>query len=206
MNPRSGAMRSAVLIVALGAVMVAGCSRTGSTAVQATPVGPATWAPMTSAQASPSAPIATPVAESVSAPTVTVTVTPSAPAPTTVVVTANVSTGPFQSPSGNIRCAMFAYDGQNSVRCDIDDYSWTAPPRSPNCQLSWGSRFKLEQGGAAVFDCYAQELPAVEQTLGYGEARTVGTITCGSEPSGMTCADSSTGHYFRVSRETYEVG
>lgn len=195
MNPRSGAMRSAVLIVALGAVLVAGCSRTGS-AVQATPVAPATWAPMTSAPAS------TPIA----APTVTVTVMPYAPAPTTVVAAGNASRGPFQSPSGNIRCAMFAYDGQNSVRCDIADYDWTAPPRSSNCQLDWGSRFKLEQGGAAVFDCYAQELPAVDHTLGYGEAQTVGAITCVSEPSGMTCTDSSIGHYFRVSRETYEVG
>jgi hypothetical protein len=194
MNPRSGAMRSAVLILALGAVLVAGCSRTGSTAIQATPVAPATWAPVTSEQASPPA---SPV---------TVTVTPHAPAPTTVVVVGNASTGPFQSPSGNIRCAMFAYDGQNSVRCDIADYGWTAPPRSPNCQLDWGSRFKLEQGGAAVFDCYAQELPAVDHTLGYGEAQTVGAITCVSQPSGMTCADGSTGHYFRVSRETYEVG
>lgn len=182
MNPRSGVMRSAVWVLALGAVIAAGCSRTDSVAVPATPVAPATLAPMTSAPASP-------------------------PAPATVVVAAgNASTGPFQSPSGNIRCAMFAYDGQNSVRCDIADYSWTAPPRSPSCQLSWGSRFKLEQGGAAVFDCYAQELPAVEHTLGYGEAQTVGAITCVSQPSAMTCADSSTGHYFRISRETYEVG
>ena len=202
MNPRSGAMRSAVLIVALGAVLVAGCSRTGSTAVQATPVAPATWAPMTSTQAPPPAPVATPVAES----PVTVTVTPYAPAPTTVVVAGNASTGPFQSPSGNIRCAMFAYDGQNSVRCDIDEYNWTAPPRSPNCHLSWGSRFKLEQGGESVFDCYAQELPAVDHTLGYGQAQTVGAITCVSQPAAMTCADSSTGHYFRISREAYEVG
>jgi hypothetical protein len=201
MNPRSGAMRNAVLIVALGAVLVAGCSRTGSTAVQVTPV-----APMTSTPPSPSAPAATPVAESVSAPTVTVTVTPHAPAPTTVVVAGNASTGPFQSPSGNIRCAMFAYDGQNSVRCDIADYSWTAPPRSPDCHLSWGSRFKLEQGGEAVFDCYAQELPAVDHTLGYGQTQTVDAITCASEPSAMTCADSSTGHSFRISRELYEVG
>jgi len=32
MNPRSGAMRNAVFIVAVGAALVAGCSRTGSTA------------------------------------------------------------------------------------------------------------------------------------------------------------------------------
>jgi hypothetical protein len=46
----------------------------------------------------------------------------------------------------------------------------------------------------------------VDHTLGYGQAQTVGAITCASEPSAMTCADGSTGHYFRISREAYEVG
>jgi len=42
--------------------------------------------------------------------------------------------------------------------------------------------------------------------LNYGQARSAGTITCDSEPSGMTCTDSSTGHYFRMSRESNELG
>jgi serine/threonine-protein kinase len=36
--------------------------------------------------------------------------------------------------------------------------------------------------------------------LDYGQTRSVGAITCDSEPSGMACTDSSTGHYFRRSR------
>jgi len=31
-------------------------------------------------------------------------------------------------------------------------------------------------------------------------------MTCDSEPSGMTCTDSSTGHFFRISRESYQLG
>jgi hypothetical protein len=34
----------------------------------------------------------------------------------------------------------------------------------------------------------------------------IGAITCDSEPSGVTCTNSSTGHFFRVSRESYELG
>ena len=39
----------------------------------------------------------------------------------------------------------------------------------------------------------------------YSQLQSVGTLTCGSEPTGMTCTDSGTGHYFRTSRETYEL-
>jgi hypothetical protein len=49
-------------------------------------------------------------------------------------------------------------------------------------------------------------MPPVNETLAYGQARTFGSITCDSESSGMTCTDSSTGHYFRISRDTYELG
>jgi hypothetical protein len=43
-------------------------------------------------------------------------------------------------------------------------------------------------------------------TLEYGQTRSAGTITCDSEPSGMTCTDSTAGHFFRVSGESYQLG
>jgi hypothetical protein len=39
-----------------------------------------------------------------------------------------------------------------------------------------------------------------------GQARSAGTITCSSEQSAMRCTDASTGHFFRVSPESYELG
>ena len=39
-----------------------------------------------------------------------------------------------------------------------------------------------------------------------GPAPGVGTMTCDSETSGVTCTDTSTGHFFRVSRESYQLG
>jgi hypothetical protein len=104
------------------------------------------------------------------------------------------------------RAGRSSHPRETSAAREIADYSWMAPPRSPDCHLNWGSRLKLEQGGAAVFDCSGAELPTPEQTLAYGETRSIGSITCDSEPVGMTCTDLSTGHYFRVSRETYELG
>jgi hypothetical protein len=193
----------AVGVLALAAVTVAGCSATaGSTAFRAASDSPATTAASIPAPApgpvsAPSAPVTVTVT---APPPVTVTVTVAAPPPVAPVV--YTGSGAFRSPSGNISCAMFASD----VRCDVAEHNWTPPPPSPACHLDWGSRFKLEQGGASVFDCYAQELPAPEQILGYGQSRSFGSITCDSESTGMTCTDGSTGHYFRISRENYEIG
>jgi hypothetical protein len=42
--------------------------------------------------------------------------------------------------------------------------------------------------------------------LPYGQMRSAGPITCNSEASGVTCTDRSTGHFFRLSRESYQLG
>jgi hypothetical protein len=139
---------------------------------------------------------------------VTVTVAPPpAPAPTTVVVQ-SAANGPasFRSPSGNINCSLSTPGGNIAARCEVVEHTWAAPPREPECHLNWGDRFELTQGNNAAFDCYGQEFPAAQETLAYGQARSFGSITCDSEYTGMTCTDSNTGHYFRVSRDGYELG
>jgi hypothetical protein len=189
----------AVGVLALATVTLAGCSASaGSPAVRTASDGPAATLASIPAPAPVSAPSARVTATVTAPPPVTVTVA----APPMVAPVVYTGTGAFQSPSGNISCAMFASD----VRCDVVEHNWVAPPASPDCHLNWGSRFKLEQGGASVFDCYAQELPAPDQILGYGQSRTFGSITCDSESTVMTCTDGSTGHYFRISRKNYEIG
>ena len=117
----------------------------------------------------------------------------------------------FASPSGNIVCAMHTPDstGQPAASCEIAEHDWVAPPESSyGCSLAAGSnQFRLDQGEPAGFACMTQHLPpAFEQPLDYGATRSIGSITCASEPSGMTCADAGTGHYFRVSEESYDIG
>jgi hypothetical protein len=129
-----------------------------------------------------------------------------APAPTLTVLVQSAVSGPFRSPSGNVNCTMFTSAGQNIARCEVIDHAWAAPPRSTDCHLNWGDRFELTEGSVAAFNCYGQEFPTPEHTLAYGQTRSLGTITCDSEYTGMTCTDSSTGHYFRVARETYQLG
>jgi hypothetical protein len=117
--------------------------------------------------------------------------------------TAHADTQNFQSPSGNIYCVL----DSGGVGCDISDYTYLVPPGPPCAQhLGWGSRFSLTPGKPAVMECHGDTLRVPgEPTLDYGQSISAGTITCDSEPTGMTCTDSS-GHYFRVSKDSYNLG
>jgi hypothetical protein len=195
---RATGLAGLACLVALAALTVAGCSSSaGSTAVRAPSVPTVTVTP----QAAPAASTAP------SAPTVTVTVTP-APAPVPAPTAVAQPDGPssFRSPSGRINCTLSTPGGDITARCEVVEHTWVAPP-PPDCHLDSGDRFYLTQGGSGVVGCYGQEFgPAPQQTLGYGQSLSFGTITCVSEYTGMTCTDSSTGRYFRVSRDTYELG
>ena len=110
----------------------------------------------------------------------------------------------FQSPSGNIACML----GADGAACDIRDYTYQPPP-PPLCaqHISWGSRFVLEPGAAGKIVCHGDTLRLEgEPTLGYGQTASAGTLTCSSEAAGVRCTDSSTGHYFQVSRDSYGLG
>ena len=117
----------------------------------------------------------------------------------------------FQSPSGNIGCEMWEEDGKFSAVCQLHDHTWAAPAASGDCQ-SGGYDLKLLRDGmpcAGVWpggQIWLQQQSNALPTLAYGQTHTVGTITCASGPSGVTCTDSSTGHFFQVSREAYTLG
>lgn len=195
-------------LIALAALAV-GC---GSPDV--TPVADVTTTVTATSTAAPSQPTAQPPAPPQPTTTITVTATPAPPAPNPAPVPVPIpvpdirpAIGPFQSPSGNIQCTMFTHtDGQNEARCEVAVHNWQAPPRNDICQLDWGSRFELPQDGRGGFACYNSNLPAPQETLAYGQGRQLGTLVCISQPSAMTCTDTATGHFFRVSRETYDLG
>ncbi len=121
----------------------------------------------------------------------------------------------FQSPSGNIFCAMSdGNGGQGGVSCEIGEHNYLLSP-APCEHSAWGDRFALEQGGAPVMACHNDTIrpsygfPGLNPNvpiLAYGQTRSVGAITCDSEPSGMTCTDIGTGRFFHVSRESYQLG
>ncbi len=124
----------------------------------------------------------------------------------------------FASPSGNIRCVLDKSEGPTPIAlCQIENKSFTVPPGSgrgqtgepcPNGTGS-GNDFRLDQGQPGFIRCSFAALSGGMgswPTLEYGQSRSLDAITCESQPSGMRCTDTSSGHFFRISRESYEVG
>lgn len=66
------------------------------------------------------------------------------------------------------------------------------------------SRGSSPRAGFAMIQIFFSG-PYAPPTLDYGQTHTIGTITCDSEPAGVTCTHSSTGHFFRLSRDSYQL-
>jgi hypothetical protein len=89
-------------------------------------------------------------------------------------------------------------------------HTWAIVALTPNCGSASGAwEFDLHQGNppGRGYSCAAGSLvDPGEQMLDYGQTRSVGTITCDSETSGMTC----TRHQHRAllpgSRESCQLG
>ena len=124
--------------------------------------------------------------------------------------------GAFLSPSGNIVCGMGeGPDYMGAADCEVGEHLWVAPattrgPEGRPCNFNFGGlQVYVDHGKAAALGCYegasSFTFPGLP-TLAYGHSRSFGTITCDSERNGVTCTDSSTGHFFRVSRESYLLG
>jgi hypothetical protein len=119
----------------------------------------------------------------------------------------------FVSPSGNIACSVFG-DG-SGANCEVKEHIWVAPastsgPAGRACDFDFGGlQIYVSQGKPANLGCYegaGKFSSPGGQILDYGQEDSRGAITCESQPSGVTCTDAATGHFFRISRESYEVG
>ncbi len=125
---------------------------------------------------------------------------------------ANPYSEQFQSPSGDISCNLVNYPptdklgfGKNFVQCDIANHSWVPPRPPPPGRADATSTFVLMRGQAPIVG-YSPGTLAASDPVNYDQPLSAGAITCSSEQSAMRCTDISTGHFFRVSRESYELG
>ena len=117
----------------------------------------------------------------------------------------------FGDQSKNIWCALRLYtDGENTAQCDIDKHTFAGPASDAggSCPQTAGYAFMIRQAGPPEVSCFrsGEVLPVVYNVLPSGQSRTAGAITCNSEASGMTCTNASTGHFFRLSQDSYQVG
>jgi hypothetical protein len=108
----------------------------------------------------------------------------------------------FQSPSGNIACAM----GGGAVRCDILEHSWTPPPKPADCDVDWGNGVQVGRRDPASFVCagdtvFSPDIPV----LGYGERAIKNRFRCTSKQKGMRCVNTKSRHGFFLSRGDVRV-
>ena len=146
--------------------------------------GPSTPPAAGATSASPSvAPETTPEATS-----------PSAPA-------ANQGLAEFVLPSGNIWCSTT----ETSATCAIGQYSFAAPTPPPGCTGVIGPVFTVTAADGAAQPCVPEvpPRPADAPVLEYGQASTIGEMTCYSSRNGATCRHDPTGEGFSVARAGY---
>lgn len=122
----------------------------------------------------------------------------------------------FESPSGNIACDFTDQGGGSAhLYCAIEAHNFEDAPMNADTgercdQNVW---FNMQQGMNPLVICDTDgsvTSPLLHRpglwTLAYGQSLAAGAITCDSDTDGMTCTDATTGHYFRVARESYEIG
>ena len=106
----------------------------------------------------------------------------------------------FVLPSGNIWCTMT----ETSATCTIGTYSYT-PPEDPECTGTIGPVLTISAEGLASMPCVDAEPPRPEgaAVLEYGQASTIGDVTCHSSRNGATCRHNPSGQGFSVARAGY---
>jgi hypothetical protein len=113
----------------------------------------------------------------------------------------------FQTPSGNIDCAMGLLDGSALAECEISDHTYAVPARPTPCMGAFGDRLSMRQGSPARMTCHSDTVRGTGYpVLQYGQTRSLNSVTCESQQSGITCTDNASGHFFQLSRDTYELG
>jgi hypothetical protein len=125
---------------------------------------------------------------------------------------ANPFSTQFQSPSGDITCSVVNAPpqdthslGKNFAQCDIVNQTWVPPRPPPGGRADATATFVLMRGQLPVVG-YSPGTLAATEPVSYDQPVTAGAIVCDSDQSAVKCVDTSTGHFFRVSRESYELG
>jgi hypothetical protein len=106
----------------------------------------------------------------------------------------------FRSPTGNINCAIYSDKAGASARCDLRELvpSYTRPPQG--CEFDWGSSFAVDDRGKGYLACVSDAVGGPgAAVLRYGQAISLGGISCVSAETGITCTNAK-GHGFSVAK------
>lgn len=106
----------------------------------------------------------------------------------------------FQSPTGNIHCGLYRGDQGASVRCDLMELNQSYTRAPEDCEFDWGASFAVDDRGKGYLACVSDAVADPgNPVLPYGEAVSLGGISCVSAKTGMTCTNAD-GHGFSVAK------
>jgi hypothetical protein len=124
----------------------------------------------------------------------------------------------FQTADNNIACGLVKARKKNkrkhfprqpgSVRCDIKQKTWVAPPAPKWCDVDWGFGAFVGEKGTGRYVCAGDTVFAVKNpVLPVGGSVTLGPFTCAvSQPAGspltVRCTNARNGHGFEMSAAT----
>jgi hypothetical protein len=110
----------------------------------------------------------------------------------------------FQNSSQNISCNL----GSGGAVCEIGNRAYTISTPLPPCaqHSAWGDRFSLDHGGVTM-DCHNDTIHVQgEPVVNNGQTQFAGTFSCTPDTESVRCTDSSSGHFFFMSPNSYQVG
>lgn len=141
-----------------------------------------------------------PATETSATPTEEPETTPEPTAPTAPAESAALAE--FVLPSGNIWCSMT----ETSATCTIGSFSYTPPEAPAGCTGVVGPVLTVTAEEGASMPCVPEAPPRPDApVLEYGQASTVGDMTCHSSRNGATCRHNPTGEGFSVARAGYTI-
>jgi hypothetical protein len=108
----------------------------------------------------------------------------------------------FRSPTGNIHCAIYSWNGGTEARCDLRELTPSYTRFPGQCELDWGASFGVNAAGKGYLVCAGDTvMDPRNPVLPYGQAVSLGGISCVSAKTGMTCTNAA-GHGFSVAKAT----
>lgn len=101
----------------------------------------------------------------------------------------------FRSPSDNLHCSIYTFEGQPQVRCDRVQFT-DAPPRPDDCDLDWGHAFWVGATGKGQGACAGDTIISrTSPVLDYGRSVELDGVRCLSEQTGMICKNREGGGF-----------
>lgn len=111
----------------------------------------------------------------------------------------------FQSPTGNIQCGLYRGEQGASVRCDLMELVPSYTKQPADCEFDWGQSFAVDDQGKGYVACVSDAVGDPSNgVLGYGQAVSLGGISCVSAKTGMTCTNAE-GHGFTIAKAKQRV-